>query len=217
MSVGVRETRQGVVPTVGPRRDVMGRRPGEYVGLVGLAAVFFSIIYFISDVIEFAQGGFSTPQLVLTYVGEAAIPLFVIGLYAAQRPEIGRLGLAGAIGYAYTFIFFTGTVSFALANHARDWDALVHRMDPWVTIHGALMVLFGLAFGWAVVRARVFPRWTGVVLMGGVVLVAASSGLPEAAQTAAAGVRDMAFAAMGASVLFARRSRLPSSSEQLVG
>jgi hypothetical protein len=44
--------------------------------------------------------------------------------------------------------------------------------------------------------------------MAGVVLVAASSGLPEAAQTAASGVRDAAFAAMGASVLFARRSRI---------
>jgi hypothetical protein len=92
-------------------------------GFVGLAAVLFSAIYFVSDVIELAEDGFSTPQLVLTYVGEAAIPLFVLGLYAAQRPAIGRLGLVGALGYAYAFIFFTGTVTFALANHTRNWDA----------------------------------------------------------------------------------------------
>ena len=131
----------------------------------------------------------------------------MIGLYAAQRPQIGRLGLVGAVAYAYAFVFFTGTVSFALADHIPNWDTLVNRMDPWVTIHGALMVVAGLGFGWAVIRARVLPRWTGVALMAGVVLVAASSGLPEGAQTAAAGVRDAAFVGMGGSVWVALRER----------
>jgi len=98
-------------------------------------------------------------------------------------------------------------VSFALAEHVPNWDTLVHRMDPWVTVHGALMVLAGLAFGWSVGQARVFPRWTGVALMAGVVQVAASSGLPEAVQTAPAGVRDAALVGMGASLWLARRER----------
>jgi hypothetical protein len=217
MSIGVME-RPGVGPTVDPRRPATDRSRTNLMGFVGLAAVLFSFVYFVSDLIELAQEGFSTPQLVLTYLGEAAIPLFVIGLYAAQRPAIGRLGLVGAVGYAYAFIFFTGTVTFALANHTPNWDALVDRMGPWVSIHGVLMVLAGLAFGWAVIRARVLPRWTGVTLMVGVVLVAASSGLPEAAQTAAAGVRDAAFVGMGASVLFTRGSRpAPRASQQQVG
>jgi hypothetical protein len=186
--------------------------------LVGLGALVFSTLYFLSDAIELSQGGFSTAQLALTYMAEAAIPLFVIGLYAAQRPRIGWLGLVGAVGYAYSFIFFTGTVSFALADHVRDWNALVDRMGPWVTIHGLVMVLAGLAFGWAVIRASVFPRWTGATLMIGVVLVAASSGLPEAAQTVSAGVRDLAFAGMGASLLLAcRAQRRPVMSPYGVG
>ncbi len=114
---------------------------------------------------------------------------------------------SGLKAYAYAFVFFTGTVSFALAEHVPNWDTLVHRMDPWVTVHGALMVLAGLAFGWSVVQARVFPRWTGVALMAGVVQVAASSGLPEAVQTAPAGVRDAALVGMGASLWLARRER----------
>jgi hypothetical protein len=67
--------------------------------LVGLVAVAFTAVYFISDLIEVAQGGFSTFRLALTYAGEAAIPFFVIGLYAVQRPRIGRLGFLGAIAY----------------------------------------------------------------------------------------------------------------------
>ena len=44
--------------------------------------------------------------------------------------------------------------------------------------------------------------------MASVVLVAPSSGLPDVAQTASAGVRDLAFVGMGASLLLARRGRM---------
>jgi hypothetical protein len=175
--------------------------------VVGLAAVFFSALYFVSDLMEFAQGGFSTVQLTLTLAAEAAIPFFVVGLYVLHRPRIGRLGLAGTAVYGYTFVFFTGTVSFALVDGTKDWDALVDRLVPWMTIHGVLMVVAGLAFGLAIVRERVLPRWTGVTLMAGMVFMAASSGLPPLAQTASAGIRDLAFAGMGASVLVSRRRR----------
>jgi hypothetical protein len=47
----------------------------------------------VSDLVEAINGGFSNAQLVLTFVAEAAIPFFVIGLYVVQRPAIGRLGL----------------------------------------------------------------------------------------------------------------------------
>jgi len=211
MSIDVRETIKDAGLPMRRPRHTLEERSRELGQLVGLAAVTFSLLYFLSDTIELAQGGFSTGQLLLTYVAEAAIPLFVLGLYAAQRPRIGRLGLIGALAYAYTFVFFAGTVSFALTTHARDWDILVNRMSPWVTIHGGLIVLAGLAFGLAVVRARVLPRWTGLTLMAGVVLVAASSGLPDVVQTASAGVRDLAFVGMGMGVLVRGRRRGASS------
>lgn len=168
---------------------------------VGIAAVVFSALYLLSDVIEQVQGGFSTSQLVLTYVAEAAIPLFVLGLYAVQRPSIGRLGLLGAVGYAYAYVFFTGTVLLALVVRAPDWESLVGDLGPWVTLHGLLMALAGSALGIAVVRAGVLPTWTGVLLVVGVVLVAVASPLPGVVQVLAAGVRDLAFAAMGLSLL----------------
>ena len=169
--------------------------------LVGLAALTFSVLYLVSDVMELVHGGFSTPQLVLTYIAEAAIPLFVLGLYAVQRPRIGSLGLAGALGYAYAYIFFTGTVLLALVNQPADWDALVGDLGPWVTIHGLLMVAAGSAFGVAVIKARVLPRWTGITLVAGVILVALSSAMPSVAQTLCAGVRDVGFAGMGLALL----------------
>jgi hypothetical protein len=146
--------------------------------IVGLAAVCFTALYLISDLIEVAQGGFSTFRLSLTYAGEAAIPLFVIGLYAVQRPRIGRLGFAGAVAYAYSYVFFTSTVAYALIARTPNYKALVKFFGAWMTVHGLIMLVGGLAFGLPVVRARVLPRWTGVCLMAGVVLVVAASGSP---------------------------------------
>jgi hypothetical protein len=175
--------------------------------LVGAAALGFSALYLVSDLIELAQGGFSTPQLALTYSAEAAIPLFVMGLYAVQRPRIGSLGLIGALAYAYTFVFFTSTVVYALVSHTKDWDALTHQLGAWITIHSALMVVAGLTFGAAIIRAEVLPRWTGALLMLAMLLMIVATALPNAAQTAAAATRDIAFAGMGASLLGVGRPR----------
>ncbi len=168
---------------------------------VGHAALVFSALYFLSDVVEGLQGGFSTGQLWMTLVAEAAIPVFVIGLYLVQRPQIGRLGLVGAVAYAYAFVYFTGTVVYALVDGTSNYAALGDALDPWMTLHGAIMVLAGIAFGSAVVRARVFPPWTGVTLIAGVVLVAATQASPEGVQLIAAGIRDLAFAGMGAALV----------------
>lgn len=168
---------------------------------VGACALLFSLLYFASDLIEAIQGGFSDGQLWLTFVAEAAIPAFVIGLYLAQRPSIGRLGLLSAVAYAYAYLFFLYTVVFALVEGTPDFSALSDRLGLAMTLHGAIMVLAGIGFGWATIRAGVLPAWTGAALGLGVVLVAATQGMPEGPQLVAAGVRDLGFAGMGAALL----------------
>jgi hypothetical protein len=129
---------------------------------VGLAAAGFSVAYVVADVIELFQGGFSPVQLALTYAAEAALPLFVIGLFVVQRPRIGRLGLVGAVGYAYAYIAFTATVVYSLVENVDDWAALTQRLETWFVVHGAIMVVAGICFGLAVVRAAVFPALDGM-------------------------------------------------------
>jgi hypothetical protein len=171
---------------------------------VGLMALVFSALYLLSDVVEAIQGGFSDGQLWLTLIAEAAIPVFVLGLYAVQRPPIGRLGRISAIAYAYSYVFFTGTVVYALVNPTGDYTTLSDELQPWMTLHGAVMLAGGLGFGAAVLSAGVLPRWTAVALMAGVMLVSLSQGLPAGAQLLAAAVRDLGFAGMGAALLLAR-------------
>ncbi|MCW2573340.1 MAG: putative rane protein [Frankiales bacterium] len=172
---------------------------------IALAALVFSALYFVSDTIEAAQGGFSVSQLWLTLVAEAAIPVFVIGLARVHRPSFGRLGWASAWTYAYSYVFFTGTVVYALVRHTETYAELSRQLGPAMLVHGAIMVIAGIGFGAAVLRARALPRWTGVALMAGVVLVALTQAMPAAAGLAAAAMRDGAFAGMGLAVLRPRR------------
>ncbi|WP_137145127.1 hypothetical protein [Mycolicibacterium sp. CR10] len=164
---------------------------------VGLAAVVFSGLYVLSDVIETVQGRFSDPQLILTLVSEAAIPFVVLGLFVIQRPQIGWLGLAGAVAYAYSYVFFTGTVVYAIANRTKDYSELTSELGASMLVHGAIMVVAGIGFGLAVMRAGVLPRWTGVALAMGVVAVAATQAAPAVVQLIAAGIRAAALAGMG--------------------
>jgi hypothetical protein len=202
-SLGVPDARRAVA-----RTPNMSAYASEGLALlIGSAAVVFSALYFASDLIELLQGGFSTTQLSLTYAAEAAIPLFVLGLYALQRPRISRLGLVAALAYAYTFVFFTTTVVYALIDQTSDWNALTSKFGAWMMIHSALMVIAGIAFGVAIVRARVLPRWTGAALILGMILMTVATALPDVAQTLAAGVRDLAFAGMGMALLRQDRPR----------
>jgi hypothetical protein len=169
--------------------------------VVGLSALVFSALYLLSDVVEAAQGGFSDAQLWMTLAAEAAIPGFVVGLYLVQRPQIRWFGRVGALAYAYAFVFFTGTVVYALLNGIGDYNVLSADLAPWITIHGAIMVLAGSCFAYAVMTAGVLPRWTGMTLVAGVVMVAAAQGLSEPLQLLAAATRDVGFAGMGAALL----------------
>lgn len=175
--------------------------------LVGIAAIVSPLAYFASDVLETVQVDFSRERLLLTYVGEAAIPLIVLGLYALQRPHIGRAGLLGAVLYAYAYVFLASTVVFALVGGARNWAGVSSTFGNWLILHGGLMLIGGLAFGWAVVRADVFPRWTGLALALSAVLVVAVAGMPNLERTVANAVQDAAFIGMGVAVLAMRPHR----------
>jgi hypothetical protein len=182
-------------------------RMGMATKIVGLLAVAASVLYFVTDLIEAIQGGFSDVQLWLTLIAEAAVPIFVVGLAFAQRPRLGRLAAFTAFAYAYAYVVFAGTVVYALVNDTKDYDTLTDKLGLVMTVHGAVMVAAGLGLGYAVIRSRVFPAWTAIALMAGVVLVALAQGGPMGVQLIAAGTRDLAFAGMGLALL-----RTPTSS-----
>jgi hypothetical protein len=194
--------RQRPALDVEPSGSTAGR---PLAALIGLAALVFSALYFLSDAIEVVQGGFSVSQLWLTLVSEAAIPVFVMGLAKVQGQRFGRLGWACAWAYAYSYVFFTGTVVYALARHTDTYHELSRQLGAAMLVHGAVMVVAGIGFGTAVLRARAVPGWTAAALMAGVALVALTQNMPTAVGLAAAALRDAAFAGMGFALLRSRR------------
>jgi hypothetical protein len=113
----------------------------------------------------------------------------------------GYLGDLCALGYAYSYLYFTATVVYALANRTQNYETLADQMGPAMTLHGAVMVFAGGGLAWAMFRSRLVPAWAALSLALGVVLVAATQGSPEGMQLLAAGLRDLGFAGMGLSLM----------------
>jgi hypothetical protein len=115
------------------------------------------------------------------------------------------------VAYAYSYVFFTSTVVYALIAGTPNYQDLTRVFGAWMTVHELIMLAGGLAFGLAIARAGVLPRWTGIALMAGVILVVAAAGLPNLARTVAAAVPDAAFIGMGLALL---RERLKPHGRQ---
>ena len=82
----------------------------------------------------------------------------IVGFHARQAPNYGRLGTAGFLA-AFVGVFFllASTVATILAGR---------EVLDWLFILGFVGSLVGsVLLGVATLRARVFPRWCGVLLI----------------------------------------------------
>lgn len=171
--------------------------------LVGLTALASSLASVGSDVAELLSGGFSPAQLYVTYAAFVAVPFFMLGLHALQRPSSGWLSLTGAACYGAAFIFYAATAIHALVERTPDYASLVHELGALYTVHGGLLVVGSVLFGAAVIRAAAWPRWTGAALIvgGALSLLLYLLRLPEVLQIVSSTVRNVAFIGMALAAL----------------
>jgi hypothetical protein len=179
--------------------------------LVAAAAIIAPGLHTLTDGMEWLQGGFSPVQLWLNYLAFVPVPAVLLGLYAAQRPRITQAGLVGALLYGFSFVYFTHTTLLALMLRTATYEQLWSNLGWVYTAHGALMIIGGACFGWATVRARVLPRWTAWLFLGGLVLNLGLGLLPVPAglQTVGTAIRNAGLMGMGWSV---SRLRQPTKS-----
>jgi hypothetical protein len=104
--------------------------------------------------------------------------------------------------YGVAFVGFSATVLYPLVTGTRDADTVFNDFGVIYNIHAGLALAGGLLFGASVLRARVFPRWTALALIAGLLLTAllVGLGLPEGVQTVGTAVRSLGFAGMGAAL-----------------
>ncbi|MBI1734863.1 MAG: hypothetical protein HYR51_06795 [Candidatus Rokubacteria bacterium] len=162
-----------------------------------------SLLYLASEAMELVAGGFSSTQLLSTYVAFALVPFVVLGLHSLQHAGADWTSLVGATAYGLAYVFYAGTAMYALAAKTTDYAALVHELGGLYVLHGALMVAGGLLFGTAVIRSRVFPWWTGLALLvgTGLALVLNLLELPASAQVLPSVIRTAAFVGMAVAAL----------------
>jgi hypothetical protein len=176
------------------------------VRLIGAVAVLAPGLHVASDVLEWLAHGFTPLQLWLSYLAFVAMPAVFLGLYAAQRPQIELFGLVGAIVYGAAFIYFAHTALYALAERIATYAALWARLGALYTLHGGLMILGGLLFGGASLRARRLPRWTVLAFLSGIALnlILGLLPTPDILQTAGSTLRNAGIMGMGYTLLAGR-------------
>ena len=140
----------------------------------------------------------------LNYVAFLPMPWLLLGIYAVCEEELGVPALVGALLYGIAFTYFAHTTLFALAAHTPTYEALWQQLGPTYTVHGAFMVVGGLLFTWASLRAGGLPRpavWlfgTGLLVN----LVLALVPAPDILQTVGTTVRNAGLVGMGYAILF---------------
>ena len=171
--------------------------------VVGVAAIVAPVLHSVTDAMEWYQQGFSQPQLWLNYVAFLPMPWLLLGIYSVCDEELGATALVGALLYGIAFTYFAHTTLFALASRTPTYEALWQQLGPAYTVHGAVMVVGGLLFTWAALRAGELPR-PAVLLFGTgllVNLVLALVPAPDILQTAGTVIRNAGLVGMGYAIL----------------
>ncbi|MAD43855.1 MAG: hypothetical protein CMI02_11770 [Oceanospirillaceae bacterium] len=172
--------------------------------VIGLSAIAAPLAHTITDIWEVLAGGYSVPLLIVNYIAFVVLPFTVIGLYAVQRPAIRMAGLVGALLYAWSFIYFSHTALYALEQQIPDYDTLWQHLGMVYTFHGMLMIAGGLLFGVVTCYLGLFPRWTSLCFIAGILanLVFGLINVPDITQIIGSTVRNLGLMGMGASLLW---------------
>jgi len=152
---------------------------------------------------EWQQHGFSDAQLWLNYLAFLPMPWLLLGIWVVQERNVSALGLAGALLYGMAFTYFAHTTLYALATQSPDYEALWGQLGSTYTIHGALMVIGGLLFAWATLRAGSLPRLAMLLFGFGLLvnLVLALLPTPDILQTLGTAIRNVGLVGMGYAIL----------------
>lgn len=165
------------------------------------------ILHSVTDALEWYQGGFSQLQLWLNYIAFLPMPWLLLGIYAVCKDDLGPVGLAGALLYGAAFTYFAHTTLFALASGSPDYEYLWRQLGQTYTVHGAFMVVGGLLFVRASVRARALPTTFVWLFAAGLStnLCLALFPAPDIMQTLGTALRNIGLVGMGYAILTASR------------
>jgi hypothetical protein len=119
---------------------------------------------------------------VMAYLAAILTPFVMIGLFAHQRHQLGWVGVAGlllSVAGMLLYLGFQFDLAFVWPVLAQevpgllDFEGPMFRAPSYSFVHfwmGPVTTVGVLVFGIATYRARVFPRWSAVLLIIGMIL-----------------------------------------------
>lgn len=171
--------------------------------LVGVTAILAPVLHSATDVFELVNGGFTPGMLWLNYVAFLPMPWLLLGIYAVHDVRPPTLGLVGAVLYGAAFTYFAHTTLFALIQRTPTYEELWLALGTAYTVHGALMVIGGLMFAWAMLRAAWLPQGAIWLFALGLLfnLVLAVLPVPDILQTLGTALRNTGLLIVGYAIL----------------
>jgi len=198
--------------------------------LAGLSALVAGICYVLVGVFHppnVASSVTTTQWIVVHYIASAMCFFGVLGmagLYARQVKESGWLGLVGFVlltlwfvlvmGFTFVEAFILPRVATAVPAFVAGWMGMLVGpaskfdlgfMPTLWTLSGPIYILGGLLFGIATFRARILPRWAGILLAAGTLLAPLAAALPNGSQPKIAIPVGLALAWLGYALMTERR------------
>ena len=194
--------------------------------LSGIALIIGSVLSAIGLILSAFDSGSDFQSLIsplsmifslFTIFGSLLVLLGLPGMYARQAERAGILGLLGFLFIWYVTLFQGVMISFTnvtfipmIAAHLVTPSVVTTPPSTWtpffiVSLVGQVLGI--LLLGIATLRARVFPRWIGWLLIATLVLGVVSHlpFIPEALQSLSAIIASVAIAGFGYSLLWPER------------
>jgi hypothetical protein len=170
--------------------------------IISILTIIASGLYIVTDVIEGMVGGFLPFQLILTYFAMATLSLAYLGLYAVNYRKGGATYLIGSVIFSLSYIYFAHSALLALFVGSAEYSGLKETAGLMYEIHGYATTVGGLLIGYVILRKKLFPAWTGIVLVLTIILNVFTflMGLADIYQLILNTCRNIAFIGMGCHV-----------------
>jgi len=150
--------------------------------LSGISLLIGSVLTFIGTIPDTVSpdsiSTFNVLGSVLSLIGIMLIVLGVPGMYARQAERAGILGLIGSILTVFFVLMagYTGNILSAFVNPFLAAHSLLHAPSPigifiFFIVGSLLGLVGGTLLGIATIRAAILPRWAGMLLIAGGVLI----------------------------------------------
>ena len=119
---------------------------------------------------------------VIAFLAAILTPLVMMGLFSHQRHQLGRVGVIGlllSVAGMLVYLGFQFDLAFVWPVLAQeipgllDFDGSMFQAPSYAFVHfwmGPVTTFGVLVFGIATYRARVFPRWSAVLFIIGMIL-----------------------------------------------